>query len=105
MAVGSMEVPGNAVIKKKSSMNEITSENDSYSLKGAEYTLVGEKTGEVIRVTLDERGASGVAVNSIVNVSSSCAFASGAAHKDDAAKTRAADAQSMISFVFIINSY
>ena len=59
MAVGSMEVPGNAVIKKKSSMNEITSGNDSYNLKGAEYTLVGEKTGEVIRVNLDERGESG----------------------------------------------
>lgn len=59
MAVGSLEVPGTLVIKKACTMEEITSGNDSYNLKGAEYEIRNERSETVKVIALDKNGESG----------------------------------------------
>ena len=58
MAVGHMEQPGTFMIRKRSSLETVSKGNGHYSLKGAEYKIMNERSEQVALAVINSSGKS-----------------------------------------------
>ena len=58
MAVGHMEQPGTFMIIKRSTLENVSIENGHYSLNGAEYKILNERSEQVAAVLINSSGKS-----------------------------------------------